>query len=87
MRPNKFSPVATDKTIIMRMKTYPTLLGGFTVDEFLRDYWQKKPLLIRGALPQFTGLLTPEQAIKLSCSEDTQARLIKQRHGQFELEQ
>ena len=68
------------------MKTYQTLLGGLSVNEFLRDYWQKKPLLIRGAIPQFNGLLSPEQAIKLSCTEDVQARLIKQRHGQFELE-
>ena len=69
------------------MKTLSTLLGGLSVNEFLRDYWQKKPLLVRGAIPEFNGLLSPEQAIKLSCTEDVQARLIKQRHGQFELEQ
>ncbi|MDO8206968.1 MAG: cupin domain-containing protein [Gallionella sp.] len=69
------------------MKNISTLLGSLSVNEFLRDYWQKKPLLIRGALPQFSGLLTPEQAIKLACTEDVQARLVKQQHGQFELEQ
>ncbi|MDD4928374.1 MAG: cupin domain-containing protein [Gallionella sp.] len=69
------------------MKTLSTLLGNLSVNEFLRDYWQKKPLLIRGALPEFTGLLTPQQAIELACEEDVQARLVTQRHGQFELEQ
>ncbi len=69
------------------MKNISTLLGSLSVNEFLRDYWQKKPLLIRGALPQFNGLLTPEQAIKLACTEDVQARLVKQQHGQFDLQQ
>ena len=45
-----------------------TLLGGLTVNEFLRDYWQKKPLLIRQAVPGFKGLLDPQQLIDLACS-------------------
>jgi 50S ribosomal protein L16 3-hydroxylase len=69
------------------MKTIPTLLGALSVEEFLRDYWQKKPLLIRGAIPEFSGLLSPQQAIELACTEDVQARLVIQRKGQFELEQ
>jgi len=69
------------------MKTIPTLLGALSVEEFLRDYWQKKPLLIRGAIPDFSGLLSPQQAIELACTEDVQARLVIQRKGQFELQQ
>jgi 50S ribosomal protein L16 3-hydroxylase len=69
------------------MKTIPTLLGALSVEEFLRDYWQKKPLLIRGAIPEFSGLLSPQQAIELACTEDVQARLVIQRKGQFELQQ
>ena len=70
-----------------RMKNTPTMLGNLTVNEFLRDYWQKKPLLIRGAFPQFNGLLTPKQTIALACNEEVQARLVTQPNGQFELEQ
>ena len=33
------------------------LLGGISPKKFLRNYWQKKPLLVRGALPGFQGLL------------------------------
>ena len=33
-------------------KPHP-LLGKLTADEFLANYWQKKPLLIRGAIPNF----------------------------------
>lgn len=72
---------------MLRMKNLSTLLGSISVNEFLRDYWQKKPLLIRGALPDFNGLLSPKQAIELACTEDVQARLITQRHGQFDLQQ
>jgi 50S ribosomal protein L16 3-hydroxylase len=69
------------------MKNILTLLGPLTVKEFLRDYWQKKPLLIRGAIAEFSGLLNPEQLIELACADDVQARLVTQRRGQFELQQ
>jgi 50S ribosomal protein L16 3-hydroxylase len=68
------------------MKTIQTLLGGLSVAEFLRDYWQKKPLLIRKALPSFEGLLDPQQLIDLACGEDVQARLVTQHGGKFGLQ-
>ena len=33
------------------------LLGGITPAQVLRDYWHKKPLLIRNAIPGFQPLL------------------------------
>ena len=53
-----------------------TLLGGITPTEFLRDYWQKKPLLIKQAIPNFAGLLTPDELAGLACEDDVQARII-----------
>ena len=67
------------------MKTKLTLLGGLTVNEFLRDYWQKKPLLVRQAVPGFKGLLNPKQLIELSCLDDAQARLVQQPRGAWQL--
>lgn len=67
------------------MKTRLPLLGGLSVAEFLRDYWQKKPLLIRQAIPGFTGLLSPQQLIGLSCQEEAQARLVRQARGSWQL--
>lgn len=58
------------------MNTKLALLGGLTVKEFLRDYWQKKPLLVRNAIPGFRGLLDPQQLIGLACRDDVQARLV-----------
>jgi len=64
-----------------------TLLGGLTVHTFLRDYWQKQPLIIRQALPQFKGLLDPQQLIALACDQDAQARVVTQKRGQWQLHQ
>jgi len=36
-------------------------LNNLTPTEFLAEYWQKKPLLIRQAIPGFEGLLTPNK--------------------------
>ena len=69
------------------MKNKPLWLGGLTIQEFLRDYWQKKPLLIRQAFPQFQGLINPPQLIALACTEDIQARLVTQQRGKFNLTQ
>ena len=69
------------------MKNKLTLFGGLTVDQFLRDYWQKKPLLIRNAFPAFDGLLDPQQLLALACTDDAQARLVTQSRGKFDLQQ
>jgi 50S ribosomal protein L16 3-hydroxylase len=69
------------------MENNLTLLGGLSVKEFLRDYWQKKPLLIRRAIPEFTGLLDPKELIELACTPDALARLVAHKRGQWQLEQ
>lgn len=69
------------------MKNDLTLLGGMSVKEFLRDYWQKKPLLIRRAIPGFAGLLDPQQLMALACTPDAQARLVTHKRGLWQLQQ
>ncbi len=68
------------------MKQTLTFLGGLTADEFLRDYWQKEPLLIRQAFPGFNGLLDRQQLISLACWNDVQARLVSQQRGKWRLQ-
>lgn len=60
-------------------------LGGLTPKVFLRDYWQKQPLLIRDALPGFKGLLTRDALISLAYSEEAQSRLVVQRNSRWQL--
>ena len=54
-----------------------TLLGGLMPSEFLAEYWQKKPLLIKKAIPDFNGLLSPEDLAGLSCEEEVQSRIAQ----------
>jgi 50S ribosomal protein L16 3-hydroxylase len=61
------------------------LLGGNSPTRFLRDYWQKKPLLIRGAIPGFEGLLTRDQLIGLACEDEAQSRLVTRRNGKWDV--
>lgn len=49
----------------------------------MRDYWQKKPLLIRRAIPGFQGLLTHSELIQLAGQEEAQSRLISQRKDRW----
>ncbi len=67
------------------MNTRMTLLGGLTVNEFLSDYWQKKPLLIRQAMPGFKSLLDPRQLVAMACRDDVQARLATCQRKQWKL--
>ena len=39
-------------------------------EEFLAEYWQKKPLLIKQAIPNFISPLSPDELAGLSCEED-----------------
>ena len=45
---------------------------------FLRDYWQKKPLLIRNAFPDWDNPLSPEELAGLSLEDDIPSRLIRE---------
>ena len=63
-----------------------TLLGDITPAEFLRDYWQKKPLLIRQALPGFQALLARDDLFALAAQDDVESRLITRTGGQWKLQ-
>ncbi len=62
-----------------------------TREQFLRSYWQKKPVIFRaGTNPE--SLLSPDELAGLSMSEESKARLIIRdqvtehwtvRHGPF----
>lgn len=52
-------------------------LGEFGLERFLAEYWQKKPLLIRGAFPGFVSPLEPEELAGLACEEGVEARLVE----------
>ena len=53
------------------------LLAGLSTQQFLHEYWQKKPLLIRQAIPGFKGFLNQQKMTQLACQEDVQSRLVQ----------
>ncbi|MCG4455097.1 MULTISPECIES: cupin domain-containing protein [unclassified Pseudomonas] len=57
------------------------LLGGLTAREFLRDYWQKKPLLVRQAMPGFESPISPDELAGLALEEEIESRLVIE-HGE-----
>ena len=52
------------------------LLGGLSPSAFLRRHWQKQPLLVRGAMPEFDGILDFGEMIELACRDDCESRLV-----------
>ena len=52
------------------------LLGGLTATEFLAEYWQKKPLLVRNAIPGFVPCLNRTELVALAGQEGVESRLI-----------
>lgn len=59
----------------------PRVLGDLSPAQFLAEYWQKKPLLVRGAWPGFVNPLSPEELAGLACEEGVEARLVLERDG------
>ena len=62
------------------------LLGGMSAEEFLRDYWQKKPLLIRQAVPDFCGVVDWQEMQELAQRDEVLSRLVERRDGSWSLE-
>ena len=73
----------------------PGPLGEISTQDFLNQYWQKKPCLLRNALPGFTPPLNGDDLAGLACEELAESRLVSGNfqdqnwnlvHGPFEEE-
>jgi 50S ribosomal protein L16 3-hydroxylase len=62
-------------------------LENFDSNDFLENYWQQKPLLIRGALPHFDNPVSPEELAGLACEEELESRIITETEGNWDLKQ
>jgi 50S ribosomal protein L16 3-hydroxylase len=62
------------------------LLGGLSAARFLRDYWQKRPLLVRQAIPGFGGILSRHALFRLACREDARGRVVSDRGGRWHMD-
>ncbi|HBH33060.1 MAG TPA: ribosomal oxygenase, partial [Psychrobacter sp.] len=67
------------------------LPDNLTPEQFLAEYWQKKPLLIKQGLPQIKDMFEPDDILGLSLDEAATSRLITQNNtdngDQWQLQQ
>ena len=73
------------------MNTPLQLLGDISPAQFMSEYWQQKPLLIKLAIPNFKGLLDANELAGLACEDDVQSRIVQfkksewsVKHGPFD---
>ena len=62
------------------------LLGGLAPSGFMRRYWQRKPLLIRQAIPGFKPPVPAAALKKLARRDDVESRLIWREEGDWQME-
>jgi 50S ribosomal protein L16 3-hydroxylase len=62
------------------------LLGHLSPSQFMRRYWQKKPLLIRQAIPDIEAPLSRDELFELADQDDVEARLITHFRNKWQLE-
>ncbi len=58
-------------------------LGETSVEDFLKHYWQKKPLLIKNAFPDLQSPLSAEELAGLACEDHVNARLVLEKSGDY----
>ena len=61
------------------------LLGGLSPQAFLRRHWQKRPLLVRGALPGISDMTTKGALCALAARDDVESRLVERKLGKFQV--
>ena len=61
----------------MDTNTPLALLGGLTASQFMRKHWQKKPLLVRQAIPDFKAAIPRAELLAMTGQEGVESRLIQ----------
>ncbi|MEO8936798.1 MAG: cupin domain-containing protein [Burkholderiaceae bacterium] len=62
------------------------LLGGLTPDAFLASHWQRRPLLVRGAVPVLPQLPDRSGLAALAARDDVESRLVSVHDGHWSME-
>lgn len=72
----------------MSKHSLSSVLGNMSADQFLTEYWQQKPLLIRNAIEDFNPPIDADELAGLSLEDEVESRLIigdnwRVEHGPF----
>jgi len=61
------------------------LLGGLSPRQFMQRHWQRKPLLVRQAVPSMAPVLDRDALFTLAGQEGVESRLVEQRASGWQL--
>ena len=66
------------------------ILGELSAESFLQHYWQKKPLLVRGALADYASPISADELAGLALESEVESRIVESqgrdwtlKHGPF----
>lgn len=54
------------------------MIHNLDITDFLKNYWQKKPLLIRAAFPNYQAPISPDELAGLACEDFIESRIIQE---------
>jgi 50S ribosomal protein L16 3-hydroxylase len=60
-----------------------TTIGELSVEQFMRRFWQRAPLLVRGALPGFVSPLPAARLFELAARDDVESRVVSAFDGRW----
>jgi len=61
-------------------------LSEFTLEEFLRDYWQQKPVVIRQGFQHFSDPISADELAGLAMEGEVESRLVYKKDQQWQAE-
>ncbi len=61
------------------------LLGGLTTQQFLSQFWQRRPLLIRNAISDFKGVVQAPELFALAARSDIESRIVRRDRGTWKV--
>ena len=80
-KPSRTAPRAASSTVQDPLAQPTELLGGLSPAAFMKKHWQKKPLLIRQAVPGVRPPIERKDLFELAGRDDVESRLIVQGPG------
>ena len=57
-------------------------LGNISQKTFMEEYWQKKPLLVRQAFPDFESPISADELAGIACEEEVNSRIVMEKDGE-----
>ena len=80
-KPARTNAAARTRSLPFEVDAAPGQPLGMSPQAFLRDYWHKRPLLVRNAFPGFRTPVMPEDLAGLACEDGVLARLVSHDRG------